>query len=73
MDQTITCCDCNEPFTFTDGERGFYKSKNLTPPRRCQNCRALKKAKREGFKGDPMREPQSPDVNTGMGFNDGEL
>lgn len=43
MDIYITCRNCGEKFVFADSEQAFYKSKNLTPPRRCKVCRNLKK------------------------------
>lgn len=45
MDQTLTCCDCSQQFPFTQGEQDFYQDKGLTPPRRCKDCRAAKKAR----------------------------
>ena len=45
-DQTITCRDCGNDFTFTEGEQEFYASKDLSAPQRCKDCRASKKADR---------------------------
>ena len=43
-DQTLYCRDCNQAFTFTQGEQEFYASRGLTnSPSRCPNCRAAHK------------------------------
>lgn len=46
-DQTLVCVDCKTEFQFTTGEQEFYKDKGYTPPKRCVDCRAAKKAARE--------------------------
>lgn len=44
-DQTLTCRDCNQPFTFTAGEQEFFASRGLTnSPSRCPSCRTARKA-----------------------------
>ena len=45
-DQQLTCRDCGQPFTFTDGEQEFYASKNLSAPQRCKDCRNARKSQR---------------------------
>jgi CxxC-x17-CxxC domain-containing protein len=45
-DMTLTCRDCGQPFTFTQGEQDFYNSKGYSQPTRCATCRANKKAQR---------------------------
>src|SRR3712207_2228032 len=48
-DKTLTCRDCNQPFTFTTGEQEFFASKGFTnEPSRCPACRAERKASRGG-------------------------
>lgn len=43
-DQTLTCRDCGQPFTFTAGEQEFYASRGLmNTPGRCPECRAARK------------------------------
>lgn len=58
-DQTIVCCDCETSFVFNEGEQAFYAGKNLTPPRRCKDCRAKRKAKRNNGQqnNDPINIP----------------
>lgn len=38
-DQQITCRDCGQSFTFTEGEQAFYATKDLKAPQRCKACR----------------------------------
>lgn len=45
-DEILTCRDCGNSFTFTEGEQVFYAQKGFTEPTRCPNCRAAKKAAR---------------------------
>ena len=47
-DKTLTCRDCGTTFTFTEGEQEFYAQKGYTEPSRCSDCRAAKKAARNG-------------------------
>lgn len=45
---TRTCIQCNKEFTMTESEIRFYKSKRLSLPKRCKECReANKKLKAE--------------------------
>jgi CxxC-x17-CxxC domain-containing protein len=45
-DQTITCRDCGQAFTFTAGEQAFYAERGYSTPQRCAGCRAERKAQR---------------------------
>jgi CxxC-x17-CxxC domain-containing protein len=47
-DTTLTCRDCGQAFTFTSGEQDFYASRGFSEPSRCPDCRAARKAQREG-------------------------
>src|SRR5213082_628485 len=47
-DTTLTCRDCGQAFTFTSGEQAFYASRGFSEPSRCADCRAARKAQREG-------------------------
>lgn len=51
-DKTLTCRDCGNTFTFTEGEQDFYAQKGYTEPGRCPDCRAAKKAARSGGYSD---------------------
>jgi CxxC-x17-CxxC domain-containing protein len=49
QDKTLKCVDCGNEFVFTAGEQDFYAQKGFTnAPTRCPNCRAARKASREG-------------------------
>jgi CxxC-x17-CxxC domain-containing protein len=50
-DRTLTCRDCNQPFTFTAGEQEFYQQRGYTEPQRCASCRAERKAQRDSSGG----------------------
>jgi CxxC-x17-CxxC domain-containing protein len=47
-DTTLTCRDCGQAFTFTSGEQDFYASRGFSEPSRCADCRATRKAQRDG-------------------------
>ncbi len=45
-DLTLTCRECDQPFTWTGGEQQFYSEKGLVNiPARCPDCRASRKAR----------------------------
>lgn len=55
---TRTCIQCNKEFTMTESEIRFYKSKRLSLPKRCKECRdANKKVKAEN--GGQMQRTES--------------
>jgi len=41
-DLTLICQNCNSEFVFSVGEQQFYADKNLTTPKFCPICRAIK-------------------------------
>lgn len=41
--KVIVCTDCQKPFVFTVGEQEFYLSHKLSEPKRCSDCRRLKR------------------------------
>jgi CxxC-x17-CxxC domain-containing protein len=45
-DQVITCRDCGNTFTFTQGEQEFFASRGLQAPQRCKDCRNSRKNER---------------------------
>ena len=48
-DESLICEDCGKEFVFTVGEQEFYAEKGLTnKPKRCPDCRKLKKQKFRG-------------------------
>lgn len=42
-----TCKQCGKEFVITQSEINFYKSKNLSIPKRCKECRQSNKKRRE--------------------------
>ena len=57
---TRTCIQCNKEFTMTESEIRFYKSKRLSLPKRCKDCRdANKKIKAENGGTMPKAESQT--------------
>jgi CxxC-x17-CxxC domain-containing protein len=50
-DTTLTCRDCGQAFVFTSGEQAFYASRGFSEPSRCADCRAARKAQRDGGSG----------------------
>lgn len=47
-DKIITCSDCGNTFTFSQGEQEFYEQKGMSEPKRCKECRQAKKEQRGG-------------------------
>ena len=41
--KTLVCIDCGQDFQFTAGEAAFFWSKRLSEPRRCPECRHLRR------------------------------
>ncbi|MBP3761349.1 MAG: zinc-ribbon domain containing protein [Ruminococcus sp.] len=42
-EKTIFCKDCGQIFLLSDSEQDFFRKKNLKMPKRCKNCRQLRK------------------------------
>jgi CxxC-x17-CxxC domain-containing protein len=48
-DKILACADCGASFTFSAEDQAFHQEKGFTnEPRRCQSCRAAKRAERNG-------------------------
>jgi len=46
-DETLTCTDCSNTFTFSAGEQEFFASKGFAnKPNRCPDCRVARRAGR---------------------------
>ncbi len=67
-DKTLTCSDCNMEFEFTEREQAFYAEKGFSEPRRCNSCRASRKAARSG--GDSAYSGGSS-YSSGGGYDSG--
>ena len=42
-DLVLKCCDCEKEFTHSAGEQRYFASKGLSTPKRCQECRQIRK------------------------------
>ena len=62
-DTTLVCRDCGQGFTFTAGEQDYYVSRGYSAPGRCPDCRAARKAQRDGggSYGDSYRSSYARD------------
>jgi CxxC-x17-CxxC domain-containing protein len=58
-DIVLTCRDCGQDFTFTSGEQDFYASRGFSEPSRCADCRAARKAQRDGGSYDSYSSSSS--------------
>ena len=57
QDQTLQCVDCGKDFVFSVAEQQFYDSKGfVNKPKRCEACRAAKKAAHGDRRGSGPRE-----------------
>ena len=70
-DQTITCRDCGEAFTFTAGEQAFYQERGYSEPQRCSNCRAERKAQRAASGYDSGSSSSGGYSRGGGGYSSG--
>ena len=41
--KTLRCVDCGMDFMFTVGEQVYFRSKGLSTPKRCPQCRLKRK------------------------------
>lgn len=63
QDQTLTCRDCGNPFTWSASEQEFYQSKGFqNAPVRCPSCRQAKKARMEGGRGGDRGQRQMYEI-----------
>ena len=69
-DQTLTCRDCGQEFTYTAGEQAFYTERGFSEPKRCPTCRSQRKAQRStGEYGDSGYSSSS--YGNGGGYSGG--
>ncbi len=47
-DQQRMCADCGQPFLYTAAERRFREEQSMAEPSRCPQCRAERRAQRNG-------------------------
>jgi CxxC-x17-CxxC domain-containing protein len=56
-DETLSCVDCGNSFSFTTGEQEFFAMKGFTnKPTRCNDCRATRKARQPQSASTARRE-----------------
>jgi hypothetical protein len=41
--EIVICKDCKTEFILTDGEKSFYRERELPYPKRCGECRRIRK------------------------------
>jgi CxxC-x17-CxxC domain-containing protein len=61
-DKVVACRDCGKEFAFSSGEQEFYATRGFSEPTRCPDCRAARKAAREGgasFSSSSSSAPRS--------------
>lgn len=49
-DQILTCVDCGKDFPFTAREQAFFAEKGFQSPKRCKDCKQVRKAQAEAAK-----------------------
>ena len=58
-DKTLACQDCGQPFTFSADDQSFHATKGFTnEPKRCPNCRELRRGERSGGSGGYSQGPR---------------
>lgn len=63
-----TCKQCGSEFELSDGEIQFYKSKGLSLPKRCKDCRNQNK-----MNGEAKTYPATKEQNTAKNENENPL
>ena len=50
QDRTLTCLDCNQPFTFTADDQQYHREKGYTnEPKRCPSCRQNRRSSSSSY------------------------
>ena len=50
QDRTLTCLDCNQPFTFTADDQQYHREKGYTnEPKRCASCRQNRRSSSSSY------------------------
>jgi len=67
-DKSIQCVDCSTTFTFSAEDQEYYKSKGYTnEPKRCPECRHVKKRERSGNSGHGSSRQMFPAICSDCG------
>jgi len=60
-DRTLACDDCGAEFVFTVAEQEFFRDQGFAhDPKRCRDCRALKRRRQKGGPGAAPARPHAP-------------
>lgn len=51
-DKDMQCVDCGNPFVFTARDQEFFQRQGFQNPKRCRECRAIKKANSQPMSGN---------------------
>ncbi|HUP27197.1 MAG TPA: zinc-ribbon domain containing protein [Chloroflexia bacterium] len=70
-DKTLTCRDCGNTFTFTEGEQAFYMQKGFSEPIRCNDCRQAKRAQNRSGGGGGYSDSYGSGGGYGGGYSSG--
>jgi len=63
QDKSLQCYDCGVPFTFSVEEQEFFQSKGYNnEPKRCPECRQVRKSDRYGSNSFSSRRQMFPVV-----------
>jgi hypothetical protein len=54
-DRLLMCCACGVEFLWSAGEQEFFRARELSPPRRCRECRRLKREQVNAGRSRPLR------------------
>ena len=54
--QQLQCTECGVIFEFSADDQEFFAKKGYTPPKRCPECRAKRKAQQNNNRGGGYRE-----------------
>ena len=56
------CVQCGKEFVLTDSEISFYKSKNLSLPKRCKDCRDANRKTNAGLNLQNTKKNYNKDI-----------
>lgn len=60
--QKKICVQCQKEFVITDSEFSFYKSKGLSVPKRCKECRDANRKTKAGMNSDNIPQNYNKDI-----------
>ena len=60
--QKKICVQCKKEYVLTDSEIAFYKSKGLSLPKRCKECRDANRKTKAGLNSDNVQKNYNKDI-----------